>query len=503
MQNDCFFHHADPQVSLFQLHSEPFFTNTIANIEKIIEMTYSLAAKFTSEILATAFAIFLGTSAIANELLPSTKGHGQGYYSTCFGFTFAFVVSGTWFGPISAQMNPAMFFYLALRGELEGGWTEFAVGSAGSLIGAFIGGCLTFFYWASHFWTVPMPQDPDPVSRLINGHPDALSSNAGRLASAFGDNSRPDVGHTLKDEAVEFRQNLIAGGSTTLRLDSFTKEDNEDDGENRLRSNSVRSVKSNRSNSRSDMNINECERLFERMEQERKIRSESMAAGSDFFYNISTSTGDDSLSSSTGTDSEGSLVELAKKQEYSNNKASEYNANTMKSNDIGIPFTFLPENQQKPSHRRGANYSMVEQEEKASNPVQGNKVKGRFSNVSKHVRFPDGKKLRENGKKIREKLQMKSKRKEQQEKILDAAFRAAIQADQSAKLSIFCTRPAKYNRLANFLQETAATFFLIFGIHMLNLRLQFDDVANELTSPYTQGMLVTFYIIALCLGLGG
>ena len=164
----------------------------------ICKMTYPLTAKFISEILATAFAIFLGTSAIANELLPSTKGHGQGYYSTCFGFTFAFVVSGTWFGTISAQMNPAMFFYLALRGELEGGWTEFAVGSAGSLIGAFIGGCLTFFYWASHFWTVPMPQDPDPVSRLINGHPDALSSDAGRLASAFGDNSRPDVGHTLK-----------------------------------------------------------------------------------------------------------------------------------------------------------------------------------------------------------------------------------------------------------------------------------------------------------------
>lgn len=456
-------------------------------------MTYSLTAKFISEILATAFAIFLGTSAIANELLPSTKGHGQGYYSTCFGFTFAFVVSGTWFGTISAQMNPAMFFYLALRGELEGGWTEFAVGSAGSFIGAFIGGCLTFFYWASHFWTVPMPQDPDPVSRLINGHPDALSSDAGRLASAFGDNSRPDVGHTLKDEAVEFRQNLIAGGSSTLRLDSFVKEDNDDDGENRLRSNSVKSVKSNRSNSRSDMNINECERLFERMEQERKIRSESMATGSDFFYNISV----DSLSSSTGTDSEESLVELAKQQEYSNNKASEYNDNAMKSNDIGIPFTFLPENQQqKPSHRRGANYSMVEQEEKASNPVQENKVKRRFSTVSKHVRFPDGKKLRE-------KLQRKSKRKKQQEKILDAAFRAAIQADQSAKLSIFCTRPAKYNRLANFLQETAATFFLIFGIHMLNLRLQFDDVANELTSPYTQGMLVTFYIIALCLGLGG
>ena len=465
-------------------------------------MTYSLTAKFISEILATGFAIFLGTSAIANELLPSTKGHGQGYYSTCFGFSFAFVVSGTWFGPISAQMNPAMFFYLALRGELEGGWTEFVVGSVGSFIGAFIGGCLTFFYWASHFWTVPLPQDPDPVSRLIHGPPDALSADAGRLASAFGDNSRPDVGHTLKDEAVEFRQNIIAGGSSALRIDSYINDDNEDDGGNDLRRNSLRSVKSNRSNSRSDMNLNECELLLEKMEEERKIRSESMGAGSDFFYNLSAFTTDGSLTSSTITNSEEETQ--AKMQENSNVKGSDYNMNNTMTDDIGIPFSFLRENQYKPGHRRSTNYVNVEQEANTgTSPGQETKPKNRLSNVSKHVRFPDGKKLREGGKKMRERLQFKPKRKEQQEKILDAAFRAAIQADQSAKLSIFCTRPAKYNRLANLLQETVGTFFLIFGLQMLNLRLQFDDITNELTSPYTQGMLGTFYLIALSLGLGG
>ena len=56
------------------------------------------------------FAIFLGTSVVANELLPNTKGHGMGYFGTVMGFSFAFVISGTFFGTISAEFNPAMFF---------------------------------------------------------------------------------------------------------------------------------------------------------------------------------------------------------------------------------------------------------------------------------------------------------------------------------------------------------------------------------------------------------
>jgi glycerol uptake facilitator-like aquaporin len=457
-------------------------------------MGFPLSAKFTSEVLATCFAIFLGTSVVANELLPSTKGHGQGYYSTVFGFTFAFVVSGTWFGHISAQMNPAMFFYLAIRNELEEGWLEFVVGSAGSLLGGFLGGCLTFLYWAPHFWTVPLPQDPDPVSRLIHGHPDALSSDAGRLASAFGDNSRPDAGNTIKDEAIEFGRNIISGGPSSRKLSVDNEQGNGNNANHNV------DLTFGNENMNNDARESERESLFELMEQERKLRAESVG-GSDFFFaniNRLSNITEDSMTNSTstgGTDiysvsrnvSNESLTHLAKTHEENDIKF-------IKSVNNDVPFTFLQDSPgPTPTHRRGSNQSKVTQQDK---PLNTRTVDPDKKRKSMQVR------IQETGKKLKEKLHL-TKKIEEQRKFLDAAFEAAIRADQSAKLSIFCTRPAKYNRLANFLQETAGTFYLIFGLKMLDFRLAQDNFEADVTSPYTQGILATFFIIALALGLGG
>ena len=131
--------------------------------------TYTLAAKFASELLATTLAIFVGTSAVANELLPTTKGHGMGYFATGLSFVIAFFFSGACFGGISAVLNPAVFLYLAIRGQLQYGWVEFVTGSTANILGGFFGGCLTYLFFAEYFKTVPLPQDNDPVSRLLHG----------------------------------------------------------------------------------------------------------------------------------------------------------------------------------------------------------------------------------------------------------------------------------------------------------------------------------------------
>lgn len=437
-------------------------------------MPYSLFAKFISETLATCFAIFIGSSTIANELLPSTKGHAQGYFSTGLGFTFAFFISGAWFGKISAEMNPAMFFYLVLRDKLEYGWLEFFVGSAGALLGAFLGACLTFFYWAAHFWTIPLPQDPDSVSRLINGPADSLSADAGRLASAFGSDSRPEPGTTFRDEAVAFGQQLIGGGGGSSARDGFHADSPDEEDNNQ--------------NQNNGQVTGELQGLLEQMEQERRTRSESL--GSEFFnYNSSNSSNDAGMTSEyASTDSLPQLGSYLQETELQNSQTAS-------------PENPLPVNPAT-NQNQGHTYEFLKQNP-VDNGTKGDapKKKVKFLPKIPTVKLPDKAQL----KRIKDKLHLsgKKKQKQKQKEALNAAFQAAIQADQAAKLTIFSTRPAKFNRFANFMQEMTSTFCLVFGIQMMNMRLEYDEVAKAITSPYTQGLYTTFFVISLILGLGG
>mmetsp|Transcript_47909 Transcript_47909/g.88861 ORF Transcript_47909/g.88861 Transcript_47909/m.88861 type:complete len:88 (-) Transcript_47909:473-736(-) len=67
-------------------------------------MGYSLAAKFASEAIGMCLTIFMGEAIIANELLPSTKGHAMGYLPVALGFGFAFGCNIAWFGFISGTL---------------------------------------------------------------------------------------------------------------------------------------------------------------------------------------------------------------------------------------------------------------------------------------------------------------------------------------------------------------------------------------------------------------
>jgi glycerol uptake facilitator-like aquaporin len=443
-------------------------------------MVYSLGNKFIAECMAMCFAIFLGTSVIANELLPNTKGHGMGYFGTALGFSFAFVIPGTFFGPISAEMNPAMFFYLALRGKLDYGYTEFVVGSCTDLLGAFIGACLTYFYWAYHFWTTPLPQDPDPVSRLIHGPPDALSNDAGRLASAFGTDSRAQEGKSLIHELSSFGDKLVQGTRTDLShlemepLDEDKEYEDGNSSENRktsarrLRSSSLSSDSQRRavhdsseSRLRSGSNVSERRMRSGSTASERRLRSTSVDV---VMEQLEAERQHRSAFSADGTFySQMNLMDLPPYD----NTSTFYDSTTTHEH---------PEVPEVPTE---------------STPIIDNKDQSKFNKLRfKLPRVSLPKRPFFHSKKAAEEMR-------------DAAFEAAIRADQSAKLSIFATRPARFNRVTNFLQEMTATFFLIFGIHMLNLRLEHNSDDELSTGPYTQSILVSFYVVSLVLGLGG
>ena len=70
--------------------------------------------------------------------------------------------------------------------------------------------------------------------------------------------------------------------------------------------------------------------------------------------------------------------------------------------------------------------------------------------------------------------------------------------DASAKLDVFCTRPAIYDLPSNFLTEVVGTFILIFGV----LAIGFYDSEQ----PETTGLaplLIGFLVWAIGLSLGG
>jgi glycerol uptake facilitator-like aquaporin len=92
--------------------------------------------------------------------------------------------------------------------------------------------------------------------------------------------------------------------------------------------------------------------------------------------------------------------------------------------------------------------------------------------------------------------------KEAQKALREQAYQAALDADAHAKLSIFATRPAKYNRFMNFLQEMLATAILVFGAEMFNLRREFDESVSA-DGGFTKAMFIAFFIMTLILGLGG
>ncbi|KAJ3201970.1 hypothetical protein HDU82_007705, partial [Entophlyctis luteolus] len=69
---------------------------------------YTLGARCLTEFLATFVAISMGEGLLANELLPTTKGHALGFGFVCLGFGMSFTVAIQMFGYASAHLNPAM-----------------------------------------------------------------------------------------------------------------------------------------------------------------------------------------------------------------------------------------------------------------------------------------------------------------------------------------------------------------------------------------------------------
>ena len=106
--------------------------------------------EYIAEVLGTMLLILLGNGAVANVVLPGTKGNNGGWIVITIGWGLGVFVGVTVAGPVSgAHINPAVTFGLALAGLFP--WAKVAMFILSQMLGASIGAFLVWLFYRDHF----------------------------------------------------------------------------------------------------------------------------------------------------------------------------------------------------------------------------------------------------------------------------------------------------------------------------------------------------------------
>jgi glycerol uptake facilitator-like aquaporin len=400
--------------------------------------SYSLGAKCMSEFTGMTLTMLFGNGMLANEMLPSTKGHGMGYLAVAIGFGLAFGVCIAWFGFISAHLNPAMLFFLALVGRLS--WTDFLALSCADFAGAFLGACLVYVFYLPHFgFSLPQTSNGSESAIFVEGFV-AMERNAGRLASAFGPASRMPTGTTLMGEMKSFLRlpvddHFLEGRQSRRGHDSVLLAKMEQ--KHKRRSHITHTAPSTQLKYFRSNSINVATLMHER-------DSKDVVPPDDY----------DALRHSVHV---GGLLHTHDKNEFANSPNGATNAVSFESPGEEVVIV-APDN-----HENNHNIQQDEEDQKLPEPS------------AQEVKYTEG-------------------------------HEAALQADEHAKLAVFATRPAIFNRPYNFLQEGIATMVLVLGAEMYNLRREMQVEVTGFAfedGPYVKAIFVSLYIALLVLALGG
>ncbi|KAJ3131482.1 hypothetical protein HK100_006311 [Physocladia obscura] len=381
---------------------------------------YSLGTRCLTEFLGTFVAIALGESILANELLPTTKGHAMGYSGVAFGFGMAFTFAIQMFGYASAHLNPAMCLALWIRDSLS--FTDFLALSLSEFAGALCGAVFVYALYLPHFRTIPEAQGS--TEDVLLRSRDQIDPQALRFASY---STKPNYKSALKTKTVSQRVmeakyyllnetfdsnpetvlNHLIGGTYALHGSEVPFPDGS---EGINRHNDIENKPVQKIRRRHSLQVADLQRLLRKMEK-----------------------------------------------------------------DLGKETSFELDTRQIPDVPTAS-----------TNTVQNGTIAAPTDNwlVSTGFQIEDCGPV--------------SSREE-------ALGRAAIAADQAAKLSVFATRPAIFLPIHNIFVEMMGTMLLILGAIMIDNRL---DMITDAASRQADGIqigpfLVGMYIMCLILAVGG
>ncbi|KAJ3063144.1 hypothetical protein HDU98_001008 [Podochytrium sp. JEL0797] len=452
---------------------------------------YSLGQRCLTEYLATFTAIGLGEAILANELLPSTKGHACGFGFVAFGFGMCFTFAILIFGYSSAHLNPAMCLSLLVRGKLS--FTDFLALSASEMAGGFSAALFVYSIYLPHFRTVPEAEPNSNDDNLLRTR-DHIDPSALRFAS-YSTKPQYTAKHVTTNGGRRTLKQRIANAKYYLLNQSF--DDDPDSvmeyliggtyalhgaevpfptGAETLGRNTPVGPRDAESapavpfipgkaelKRRHSLQVADLQRLLKKMERE-------LGEGGVVHFRDAPST--EALNTTDGSNTiEGSVV-----LEGSHTREA---SNTMQKSNTVEGFIA------RPTQEITARVGELDAPQKAAS-LNGAIPPFNRRTFANALHFPSPG------------PQVKFSRDE-------ALGRAAIAADQATKLSVFCTRPAIFLPLHNFWVEMMGTAWLIFGASMIDARFEMipTDVLFHGAAIWTQPFLVGMMIFAMIMGLGG
>lgn len=408
----------------------------------------------------------------------------MGWGFVALGFGMAFGVGKMVLGYISAMMNPAAALAHLIIGEMNG--VQFAAAIGGEFLGAFLGAVLVWLHFLPHFKTVPEPLPHDETDLLLRTR-DALTPSALGIASyntrandvAARKRGVRSLMSALRDIKQYFSQDMhvvhepVEGHAKLIQVALGPDE-----------------VKG----------ITEAKELYLRRrtaqvcDLHRRLKDVDMEDFKIMLMNPAVSLRHRSKVDN-GATHDGDMMRRAKSDgEYQAASQQEHSNGWFRRNNSVVGGDSGIENS-------NSNAVLV-LDAADSDAITDNGsllLDNAASNSAVMMGLEQGHRVED--KERTEKLEPLVVQKKQEK--LDRLYDAAIIADQNAKLSIFCTRPAIFAPVFNFMCEFMCTAMLIYGALMISQQKhQLNSDLGRLFITF-EGLIIGFYIFVLILGLGG
>lgn len=467
-----------------------------------------------------AIVIYTGEAALANELLPSTKGHGMGWGWAVFTFGMAFFLPMQIFGHVSAKLNPAMLLAHLVLGNIN--FLEWLALSGSTIGGAMLGAFLHWLHFIPHYKTVPEPPALNRGDNLLRRR-DAFREDALQIA---GYNTRQERQVKWKPPFTGALYYLRGKSGVEVHTgDELLEHYFETEGPRKhsvvIRERSAAGAlptykkKGNRSLARRTIQVADLQNTLAQMHVENVIRERQCPTcavdehvghehhdtdpQNDHTAPPTTTAAapaaaavadDDAIPPSVPHEHGSAVVTAPVAREHSAPVHAVPHERSAPIGSTAAAAAVAPADQHKPEtdgkdhhHHHGAVGHLAAAKASAA---------AALANIK-----------RREAKAVRNTPQFKAYMAEEEKRAV-ALYEAALKADQNIKLSIFATRPAIYVPLFNFISEMMGTAMLLLGALLIELSVYYLPASQRaIFTTCVQSFIISWMIVVFIAGLGG
>ena len=136
------------------------------------------------EIIGTAILIIMGGGVVANSIMKKSKAEGAGWVNITFGWGLGVFIAVIVAGPHSgAHINPAVTIGLATAGLFP--WASVPGYVIAQIIGGFLGGCIVYLVFKTHFDVTDNPDGKLAVFSTMPAIPHKFYNMVSEIVGTF------------------------------------------------------------------------------------------------------------------------------------------------------------------------------------------------------------------------------------------------------------------------------------------------------------------------------